>query len=220
MTSQAHIPDQQHPLVDAIVANVLHPNNHDLLRHLGQVLGVGLASEVLLIVEADTAAQDGLKAALGSPAEVFHGDLRHLPYETGRFDSAIVAVPLSKHLHSVARELSRVLKPNGGLGMVIFSVYRDQMPDDTELFEQVTPLIATARPAAAYRAVLAESGFTAFVSEDRRREVRRAARDNYRHLLLNRGDQSTEPQDLASKAIGLMATGGIGLTLITAEKSF
>lgn len=217
--TQAHIPDQQHTLVEAIVANVLQPNNHDLLRHLGQVLGVQPTSQVLLIVEADDEAQAALKAALGCPVEVFHGDLRHLPFDTGRFDSAIVAVPVAKHLHTVTRELSRVLKPNGGLGMVIFSVYRDQMPDDIELFEQVTPLIATGRPAAAYRAVLAESGFTAFVSEDRRREVRRAARDNYRHLLLNRGEQNTEPQDPAAKAIGLMATGGIGLTLITAEKS-
>jgi ubiquinone/menaquinone biosynthesis C-methylase UbiE len=218
MTPQAHIPDQQHPLVDAIVSNVLQPNNHDLLRHLGQVLGIGPSSKVLLIVEADAAAQAALKAALDSPAEVFHGNLRQLPYETAYFDSAIVAVPISAHLHTVAGELSRVLKPNGGLGMVVFSVYRDQMPEDTMLFAQVTPLIATTRPAAAYRAVLAECGFTAFVSEDRRREVRRAARDNYRHLL-NRNEQHTEPQDSAAQALGLMATGGIGLTLITAEKS-
>ncbi len=219
MTSQAQMPDQQHTLVDAIVANVLQPNNHDLLRHLGQVLGIEPTSRVLLMVEADAAAQEELNAALGCPAEVYHGDLRKLPYATGQFDSAIVAVPIGEQMHSVARELSRVLKPNGSLGMVIFSVYRDQMPEDTTLFDQVTPLIATARPAAAFRAVLAESGFTAFVSEDRRREVRRAARDNYRHLLLNRGEQSSATHDSAAQAIGLMATGGIGLTLITAEKS-
>lgn len=219
MTSQAQIPDQQAGLVNAIVANVLHPNNHEILRHLGQVLGIGASSRVLLIVEAGEGTQEGLQGAIEGETEVYHGSLQQLPYEAAQFDSAIVAVPIQTHLHAVARELSRVLKPNGSLGMIVFAVYRDQMPDDEEVFAQVMPLIATTRSAAAYRAVLAESGFTAFVSEDRRREVRRTARDNYRHLLVNRSDEQPTPADAAAQALNLMATGGVSLTLITAEKS-
>jgi SAM-dependent methyltransferase len=219
MTSQTQIGDQQVGLVDAIIANVLQPNNHELLRHLGQVLGIDQGSRVLLIVESGKQAHDEVRAALAGEIEVYNGELRPLPYEAGAFDSVVVAVPIHAHLHAVARELWRVLKPNGSLGMVVFSVYRDQMPDDAALFEQVMPLMATARPAAAYRAVLAESGFTAFVSEDRRRDLRRTARDNYRHLLVNHGGEGAPQVDPASQALTLMATGGVGLTLITAEKS-
>jgi hypothetical protein len=101
---------------------------------------------------------------------------------------------------------------------VIFSVYRDQMPEDAES-EQVLPLLATARPAAVYRAVLAECGFTAFVTKDRRRELRRSAINNYsQHMLHGMAQSSTELPETANQALGLIASGGVSITLITAEK--
>ncbi len=220
MTPHTQVTDQQPGLVDAVVANVLQPNNHELLRHLGEVLGISAASKVLLILEADEQVQQPLRAALDGDVQLYQGELLQLPYADAQFDNAILAIPVSKHLHAMAGELSRVLKPNGNLGMVVFSVYRDQMPDDERLFQQVMPLVAMSRPAAAYRAVLAECGFTAFVSEDCRRDVRRLARDNYRHLLRNRSGEPNAPNDTIAEALSLLATGGIGLTLITAEKSF
>ena len=219
MTPQTQVPDQQQGLVDAIVENVLQPSNHELLRHLGEVLGISATSEVLLIVAADEQAVQPLRDALDGNVEIYQGDLLRLPYADARFDNAIVAIPVAKRLHAVACELSRVLKPNGSLGMVVFSVYHDQMPDDEALFQQIMPLAATTRPAAAYRAVLAECGFTAFVSEDRRREVRRTARENYRHMLVHQSGETNAADNAAAQALNLMATGGIGLTLITAEKS-
>lgn len=214
------IQEQQHPLVDAIVAGALQPNNHELLRHLGQVLGINAGSRVLLVAEADAEIRAFLETDLGCSVETFRGDLRQLAYAANSFDSAIIAVPVTRKLHTVACELARVLKPNGSLGMVALSVYRDQVPDDQGTAEQVLPLLNVARPAAAYRAVLAECGFTAFVSEDRRRDVRRAALASYREQMLQDTNESpAEPQDAATLALGLMATGGVGVTLITAENS-
>lgn len=218
MTPQAQIPDQQHSLVEAIVANVVQPNNHEVLRHLGQVLGISSTTRVLLITESDQQAPEVLRQTLDCELELYQGELQALPFDDHSFDSAIVVAPISKHLHTVAKELLRVLRPNGCLGMVVFSVYREQVPEDAALYEQVMPLLATSKPAAAYRAVLAETGFTAFVSEDRRHNVRRSARDSYREHMLRQNNEN-EQLDPASQALGLIATGGVGLTLITAEKS-
>jgi SAM-dependent methyltransferase len=205
-------------LVDAIVVQALQPNDHQLLRRLAQVLSITSTSTVLLI--ADRADRSGsiLESDLACSVTHYSGDLRRMPFEDQHFDTVIVAVPVATHFHAVARELYRVLKPNGTLGMVAWSLYRDQMPDDPALVDRVLPLLATSRPAAAYRAVLAESGFTAFVSQDRGREVRRTALDSYRQHMLNDSpaDQSVDP---AAQALELLAAGGIGITLITAEKA-
>lgn len=217
MISDTELGDSQSSLVDAVVTTALQPNNYELLRRLGQVLGINADSRVLLVTEPADQAQTALETELGCSVEVFRGDLRQLPYAAGTFDSAIVALPVSKTLQAVARELSRVLKPKGYLGIIAFSIHREQMPEDTSLFDQVTPLLATSRPAAVYRAVLAECGFTAFVSEDRKRELRRVA-EIYRQHMLPDDVASAPPQATAAQALGLLATGVVGVTLITAEK--
>jgi SAM-dependent methyltransferase len=210
---------QQSALLHELVTSTLHPNNYELLRHLGQVLGLKANDRILLVSgSTEQAAQQMLENEFSCEVAVYHGDLRQLPFESGVFHSAIVAEPISKDLHTVARELSRVLKPAGSLGLIVFSVYRDQMPAD-QSFEQVLPLIESARPASVYRAVLAECGFTAFVSKDRRRELRRSAMDSYREHLLPDADQSSaHTPETMTQALGLIASGGVGITLITAEK--
>lgn len=219
MISETQMQHPQSGLLSAIVANALEPNNYELLRRLGQVLNIGLQSRVLLIADNADQAQRVLETELGCRVEIYGGDLGRLPYEAQYFDNAIVAVPILKGLHAIARELSRVLRPNGTLGMVVLSAYRDQLPDDEQLSAQVLPLIATTRPAAAYRAVLAECGFTAFVTDDRKRDLRRAALASYRQHMLPEHAEAPRVQDTATRAIGLLATGGVGVMLITAEKS-
>jgi hypothetical protein len=211
--------EQQSALLHEIVANTIQPNNHELLRHLGQVLGIKANDHVLLISNSENnETRQALVQEFACEVQVFQGDLRQLPYNAGQFHCAIVAVPIAKDLHIVARELSRVLKPAGSLGMIVFSVYRDQMPEDAEA-DQVLPLIATARPAAVYRAVLAECGFTAFVTKDRRRELRRAAISNYsQHMLHGLAQSSSELPESTNQALGLIASGSVSITLITAEK--
>lgn len=220
MISETQMQDPQSSLLDAVVATALQPNNHELLRRLGLVLGIGANSRVLLVAEAAVEARRVLEEEQGCQVEVFHGDLRQLPYASAEFDSAIVALPIEKDLHAAARELSRVLKPNGGLGLVVFSIHREQMPDDDRLFAQVTPLLTLSRPAAVYRAVLAECGFTAFVSEDRKRGLRQTLASYRQHLVSPEGGDTAQeqPRDALAQALDLLTTGGVGVTLITAEK--
>jgi ubiquinone/menaquinone biosynthesis C-methylase UbiE len=205
-------------LIDAIVVHALQPNNHEMLRRLAQVLGITASSEVLLIADEADSSGETLESELKCSVTHYGGDLRRLPFEDRHFDTVIVALPVATQFHAVARELHRVLKPNGTLGMVAFSLYRDQMPDNQALIDRVLPLLARSRPAAAYRAVLAECGFTAFVSQDRRREVRQTALDNYRQHMLS-DNSSEQPADAAAQALELLAGGGVGVTLITAEKA-
>ena len=109
-------------------------------------------------------------------------------------------------------ELARVLKRSGRLGIVALSPYRDQVIDEAgaKLIQQPQGF-GQIRPAAAYRAVLGEAGFTAFLFEDRRRELRRSAQAIYRQHML-------EPTAPTTAAVELLAAGGVSMTLITAEK--
>jgi hypothetical protein len=202
---------------------------HDVVRHLGNVLDIQ-PDERVLFVPADGALTALTLAnefkcdvtVLLNPGDepVIHpaderitteaGSLDALPFTAQQFDVAIVAIPLASGLQRTAHELARVLKRSGRLGVVVLSLYHDQLGDGgvvATVGEQATQV----RPAAAYRAVLAEAGFTAFLSEDRRRALRRSAQAIYREHML----QAAAP---ATDALGLFATGGISMTLITAEK--
>src|SRR3712207_9024813 len=54
------------------------------------------------------------------------GALSALPFEYQTFDAVIVAVPVMAGLQRVARDLARVLKRSGRLGMIALSLYRDR----------------------------------------------------------------------------------------------
>ncbi len=95
--------------------------------------------------------------------------------------------------------------------MVALSPYRDQVADESGVILQQSEGAGQIRPAAAYRAVLAEAGFTAFLTEDRRRELRQSAQAIYREHML-------EPAAPTTATLGLLAAGGVTMTLITAEK--
>lgn len=219
MTPEAGLQYQHNSLLSAIVTTALEPNNQELVRRLVKVLGINSECNVLLIANPQSHAQD-VFTDLDMNVTVFSGDLQRLPYETAQFDAAIVTVPIVRGLHAVARELSRVLKANGCLGMAVFSVYRDQMPEDTALADQALPLLGAGRSVAAYRAILAESGFTAFVTEDRKGDVRRTALESYRaHILHGTTPESpVQRTDATAQALVLVASGSVDVALITAEK--
>jgi SAM-dependent methyltransferase len=215
MSRDTHLSERD-DLLDALSTSALQPNDHVLLRRLADVLGIGEASRVLLIAAPHSEAQSVLQATFG--CEVFVAGEHPLPFDAESFDSAIVTSPLTRPVQAVGRELARALKPRGTLGMLVYSVYRDQLGDETGQGYGSTPLLAAIRPAAAYRAVLAECGFTAFVSMDRRRDVRRSALEVYREHLLGSAAPSRH-DNAAAQALGLIANGAVEVTIITAEKS-
>lgn len=134
-----------------------------------------------------------------------------MPFAAGAFDAVIVASPVTTKLLQTARELARVLRYAGRLGMVALSPYHDQLATDATAQVAQAPVLTQTRPAAVYRAILGEAGFTAFLTEDRRRAVRQSAETVYREHMLR-----SEPEDTA---LSLLASGGLNVTLITAEKA-
>lgn len=202
----------------------------DIVRHLGDVLAIR-ADEKVLFVPSDgsltaltladefhcdvTVLVNPADAPAVHPAheriDVHSGALDNLPFGPESFDVAIVAIPMAAGLQRVANELARVLKRSGRLGVVALSLYRDQLGDEQNSVANLGQQASHVRPAAAYRAVLGEAGFTAFLSEDRRRALRRSAQAVYREHMLHQ----TAPNE---EALGLFAAGGISMALITAEK--
>ncbi len=216
--------------LQTVLTTSLAQEAHDIVRHLGRVLDVRQDEHVLLIpgdgvLTALTLVNDfgchvSVLATAGDEPAVQPADERitfqvgrldALPFEAESFDAVIVAVPVTIGLQRVARELARVLKRCGRLGMVALSLYRDQVADEAGAVVQQSQGGGQIRPAAAYRAVLGEAGFTAFLSEDRRRELRRSAQAIFREHML-------EPAAPTTATLGLLAAGGVSMTLITAEK--
>lgn len=202
----------------------------EIVRHLGNVLDIQPGENVLFVPSEGSLTALTLAnefkcqvTVLINPGDepIVHpahehitiqtGSLDALPFDAQSFDVVIVAMPLSTGLLRTSNELARVLKRSGRLGVVVLSLYHDQLSDENGIIANLGAQAAQVRPAAAYRAVLAEAGFTAFLSEGRRRALRRTAQAIYREHML-------QPAAPAAEALGLFATGGISMTLITAEK--
>ena len=217
--------------LQAVFSTTLAQEAQDVIRHLGRVLdlqkdervllipGDGAFTALALVEEYGCQVSVLLSAATDVPVQPVDervalkvGTPDALPFEAESFDAVIVAVPMMTRLQRVAGELARVLKRSGCLGMVALSPYRDQVVDEAgaKVIQQPQDF-GQIRPAAAYRAVLGEAGFTAFLFEDRRRELRRSAQAIYRQHML-------EPTAPTTAAVELLATGGVSMTLITAEK--
>jgi len=194
--------------LQTVLTTSLAQEAHDVIRHLGRILGIKANEQVLLIpgdgaltalsLVSDYDCRVTVLMAVGDtpvvqPADervtLKVGSLDTLPFEAGSFDAVIVAVPLTTGLQRVARELSRVLKHSGRLGMVALSPYRDQVSDDVAATILQPSGAGEIRAAASYRAVLGEAGFTAFVTQDRRRALRRSAQAIYREHILDRSLQ-------------------------------
>lgn len=213
---------------ELILTTSLREEAQNLVQHLAHVLDVQPHERVLLIPGDDALA--GLTLAQtfdcqvtvllneATPVEptdprlsVEQGTVQALPLPDATFDAVIVVTPITSGLMAAARELARVLHRTGRLGMVAFSPYRDQIGEDASMEVAHASVMGQVRPAAAYRAVLGEAGFTAFLAEDRRRSVRQSAAAIYREHMLR-----DEPRDTT---LSLLASGGLNVTLITAEKA-
>lgn len=227
---ETRVPERTTSLLQTVLTTSLAQEAYDIVRHLGRVVDVRAGDQVLLVpgdgaLSALTLVNDfgctvtvligpGDEPAV-QPADeriqIKIGRLEALPFEKGTFDAVIVAVPLTAPLQRSADEMARVLKRSGRLGIIALSPYRDQMADEANEITLQGQGIDSIRPAAAYRAVLGEAGFTAFVTEDRRRALRRSAQAIYQEHMLKPGEPTTA-------TLELFAAGGVSMTLITAEK--
>ncbi|GAC1546403.1 MAG: hypothetical protein NVS4B8_21630 [Herpetosiphon sp.] len=218
----------QHETIVHTSPTSLDQEVHNLVVHLGHVLAIH-PDEHVLLVPGDVAmsaltlvnsfncrvtmlVEDGMTVEPTSEhLTVQQGSLSKLPFATGTFDVILFASTSTSGFWKTSEELARVLRRNGRLGMVALSPYAEQLGDEPAIRSLEAPLLARTRSAAAYRAILGEAGFTAFVTEDKRRQVRQSADAIYREHMLTANSQAT--------TLELLARGGLTVTLITAEKA-
>lgn len=214
MTQSLASVDQSTIVTQALTA-AIEPHDYELVRNLGRVLGIQPTQEVLLL-SSDEALQQALAGEFRCHVTAVAGDMQQLPFADGYFDSVVVACALPNDLLPLARELARVTKWRGTLGMIVLNVHADYVAHAEGNASLLHRMLA--RPAAAYRAVLAESGWTAFVSTPRNNDLLRPVRDTYRQHLLAPVSDAT-PADEQPQALRLLAANGVNATLITAEQA-
>ena len=172
--------------VRTLVGESLHPGGLELTRRLGHLLGLGpgrtlldvacgpgtsaiwLARELDCKVMGVDYAQRSIAAARHSAAAsgvstlvwFLRGDAEHLPLPDSSFDAVICECSFCTFPDkpAAAREIFRVLRPGGRLGLADL-VRSGPLPAELESLLGWVACIADARPIAEYRSTLEDSGF-------------------------------------------------------------
>jgi ubiquinone/menaquinone biosynthesis C-methylase UbiE len=97
-----------------------------------------------------------------------HGDAEHLPVEDSSFDAVIseCAFCTFPDKRSAAKEMFRVLRPGGRLGLTDMTVDQSCLPEEMKTLIFWSACIADARPAQEYQKILSGVGFTGLRVED------------------------------------------------------
>jgi len=220
----------QNDYVRLLLGDSFHPGGEELTRQLGLVLGLGRNNLVL-----DVASGRGTSAfvladafgcrvtgvdygernvaeanAAGHPLCDFrHGDAERLPFEDGSFDAVIseCAFCTFPSKEAAAREMFRVLRPDGRLGLTDVTLVAQRVPAGLSNLLGVVACLGDARPAAEYRRILSEAGFVDFVEQD-----------HSRHLVAMVSDIKKK-LDLARLAVAIKKLDLGGMDLDTARQT-
>ena len=91
----------------------------------GKVYGVDISSGMLEVTKKRLE-----KAGLSDRVELFRGDARKMPYADNRFDSVFMSFTLelfdTPEIQNILKEIRRILKPNGKLGVASMSKEGDK----------------------------------------------------------------------------------------------
>jgi arsenite methyltransferase len=246
----------QNDLVRTVMGGVFHPGGLDLTRHLGEIVGLTLADHCLDVacgqgrsavylaeqfgcrvsgvdygevnVESSRvhAAEKGMDGLTG-----FHqGDAEGLPFPDGEFDAVISECSFCTFHDkaTAAREMARVARPRGRLGLTDMTV-NSPLPDDIQHLLAWVACVTGAATPNEYVKTLRTAGWTDFVIEDQSAALLDMVAD-IRHRLLAiafavalgkvdlGGLDVKEGKRLAKRALELVEDGTVGYTLITAVK--
>ncbi len=243
-------------LVRTLIGDSLQPAVYGLLHHVGNVLDVQANDQVLFValdpvpgalllarefgcsVSAVALAPETIERGHHRLAEahatqhvILSSTQPNLPdQQSNAFDVVITEglLAISTNKFATTQALCRVLRSHGRLALTEPTAYHDLLPEELRpLFQWLAPL-AEARPAPVYRTLLGECGLTAFVTEDRRQDLRRAVEVARQKLLLNNltnAIHSTTDNDdleasvrLARQLLDLISQGLASYVLISAEK--
>jgi len=243
--------------VRAFLGDVLHPGGLDLTQHLGELIGLypedlvldvacGRGASAVHLAETfgchvtglDYGAENVAAAqALASERGVAHlavfrqGDAEGLPFDDAAFDAVFSECSFCTFPDktAAAREMARVLRPGGRLGLTDITV-SEALPEDLQTLLGWVACVAGAGTLEEYVAILEKAGFTEFTIEDRREALLELVNNVRRKLLaidlaaglakLDLGDLDLgEGKRLARTAVELIESGVVGYTLIKARRA-
>jgi arsenite methyltransferase len=184
----------QNDYVRYLLGDSFHPGGEDLTRHLGEVLTLGPADDVLDVASGTGASAFVLADAFGcrvtgidygernvseANAQGHHlcrfrqADAEQLPFPDATFDAVIseCAFCTFPSKDAAAQELFRVLKPGGRLGLTDMTLFVERVPKGLDSLLSIVACIGDARPAAEYRRIFQQAGFGEFVEEDQSRHL-------------------------------------------------
>ncbi len=200
----------QSEIARMLLGDVLHPGGLALTAHLGAVMGLNEADQVLdvacgrgasaihlagrfgchvtgLDYGAENVAAAGAYAAAQGVAHLTtfrQGDAEGLPFDRGAFDALVSECSFCTFPDkaTAAAEMGRVLRPGGRLGLTDVTV-DGPLPHDVETLLAWVACVAGAGPPDDYVAALRQAGFVDFHIEDWREALLEMANDVRRKLL-------------------------------------
>lgn len=160
-----------------------------------------------------------------------HGDAEHLPVEDSSFDAVIseCAFCTFPNKQSAAKEMFRVLRPGGRLGLTDIAVNQSCLPEEMKTLIFWSACIADARSAQEYQKILSGVGFTGLTVEDHSPVLLKLTEQIRKRLLLAELAVALKKLDLGevdlnngkrwlSMAEKLIQEGVTGYVLITGWK--
>ncbi len=112
---------------------------------------------------------------LADLAKFHHGDAEALPLADGGRDAVICECALCTFPDkaTAAREMARVLKPRGRVGITDITADRDRLPEELTGITAWVACVADARPASEYRELLEGAGLRVTTVEHHTRALER-----------------------------------------------
>jgi arsenite methyltransferase len=243
-------------LVSLLLGESYHPGGLTLTRRLLDLLGCSPGQRLLdvasgrgataLLAALEYGAQvDGVDLAPGNATLAagsaasrgldqqvrFHlGDAECLPFPDSAFDLAVSECALCTFPDKPAatRELARVVRPGGLVGITDATAERTRLPDELTTVAAWVACIADARPAEEYAGLLSEAGLWVRTVEDHCAAVQQMVDQISARLELlrltapRRLDELRIDPDLPRRVLHAarqaILEGTIGYTLIVAEK--
>jgi len=234
-----------------LLGDSFHPGGVVLTKHLGSVLELGPSDHVLDVASgsgtsafalADTfgCRVTGVDYGEGSVARAntaahdlcdFHvGDAERLPFDDEAFDAVIseCAFCTFPAKDVAAREMFRVLKPGGRLGLTDLTI-GGPVPAGLDNLLSVVACIGDARSAAEYEAILIAGGFADLIKQDQSQHLLAMVTDMRKKIDLARLASAIKKLDLggldleaaratAQLAIATIESGMAGYVLLAGRR--
>lgn len=246
----------EHPIVRWLVGGELHPGGEATTRRALELIGVGAGDRLLDVASGagtsallaarelgcevvgleysksavETARAAAEAAGLSSMVEFRQGDAEDLPFEVGAFDAVLCecSLCLFPDKERALAEITRVLRPGGGLALTDVVVDRRRLPRELDGPLAAVACVGEALSRQGYESLLAGAGLRPIAVESRDADAAALAErveDRLRGARLLGLDRIEGSPIAAGEAIALVgaarraiADGALGYAIFAASR--